>query len=597
MKRLMYFLALSVLALVVVAPTMFAAIDTVYVPPTPAGNLNNVVNGDTLAGGVRAHPDRVYKLRRGTVYQVTQPMKINGSIIVIANDTTGNVRPPVLAPAILADNSSIDHYFEFLGRGGKASLSHLYLLSFRADQAPLGWSDAIRIYADSVTLKMRGCVLDGFSSAGIVTSAQWTKEDIQDCVFRNHMHPGGAWFGGQPIMAGSPLACDTVKIINNTFFANNSYLFSIRGYDVHSVFNHNTLVYGTVNPFLTRQAVNIYIKNNLFYAMHAMGGNPAHVIGSWFLNWPDTTASGILMHRWHEDYNAIPASQITGPEVYVDSAHGVTAGMLDPAKRVIQVNNNDYWFPSKLTSFYTAYNDSTTLFDSVDLNNGTKAWMKRTLIPAKFATNYLNYAVAHYASAKTNIGGTLNLDPGFTDVNVNKHIDTLIAFVNRISTGTLTSDPWYFRPSALYPPVWPLPENLAYTNASLQTAGTDGYAIGDLNWFPSQKAAFLAANLTSVQPASTVPGEFQLSQNFPNPFNPTTQISYTLPVNTQMTLQVFNALGQLVKTLENGQMAAGKYTATWNGTNEAGSVVASGMYFYRLSTPSFTSTMKMLLLK
>jgi hypothetical protein len=329
-----------------------------------------------------------------------------------------------------------------------------------------------------------------------------------------------------------------------------------------------------------------------------MGGNPEHVIGSWFLNYPDTLNSTIVQFRWAGTYKAI--SGIVGPEAYIDSAHGVTAGMLDPAKRVLRLDNNDCYFPTKLTNFYTTYNDTTTLFDSVDLNNGSKAWMKRTLIPALWESGYVQYAfstIVPTTSPLCAINGNIVADPGFTDANVNKHLDTLIAFVNRISTGTLTSDPWYFRPSPLYPPVWPIPENLAYSNTSLQSAGTDGYALGDLNWFPTQKAAFLAAGLTSVAPTSNVPGEFSLSQNYPNPFNPTTQISYTLPVNSTVKLQVFNAIGQLVRTLENGQMAAGKYTATWNGTNEAGQNVASGMYFYRLTTPSFTSTMKMLLLK
>ncbi len=65
-----------------------------------------MINGDTLAGGVRAHPNRVYKLRRGSVYQITAPMNINGPITIIANDSAG-IRPPVLAPAILVDNSSV----------------------------------------------------------------------------------------------------------------------------------------------------------------------------------------------------------------------------------------------------------------------------------------------------------------------------------------------------------------------------------------------------------------------------------------------------------------------------------------------------------
>ena len=132
-------------------------------------------------------------------------------------------------PAILTDNSSIDHFFEFIGKGANVSLTNLYILSQRADNNWLGWSDGIRVNADSVKFVLRGVIFDGFSDAGIRIDRQWTKLDVQDCIFRNHQH-SGAWFGGQPFMTGSPIALDTVKFINNTFFANNSYSWSIRGY-------------------------------------------------------------------------------------------------------------------------------------------------------------------------------------------------------------------------------------------------------------------------------------------------------------------------------------------------------------------------------
>jgi len=94
-----------------------------------------------------------------------------------------------------------------------------------------------------------------------------------------------------------------------------------------------------------------------------------------------------------------------------------------------------------------------------------------------------------------------------------------------------------------------------------------------------------------------IPTEFALSQNFPNPFNPTTNIRYSIPESSVVTLTIYNMLGQQVRTLVNSQQDAGYYTVTWDGSNEFGSKVASGIYIYRISAGKFNSTIKMNLLK
>ncbi len=94
-----------------------------------------------------------------------------------------------------------------------------------------------------------------------------------------------------------------------------------------------------------------------------------------------------------------------------------------------------------------------------------------------------------------------------------------------------------------------------------------------------------------------LPTEFALSQNYPNPFNPSTEIRFALPTNSAVTLEIFNVLGQKVKTLANGPMNAGYQSIIWNGTDETGSGVASGMYFYKLNAGGKTFTKKMMMLK
>ncbi len=98
-------------------------------------------------------------------------------------------------------------------------------------------------------------------------------------------------------------------------------------------------------------------------------------------------------------------------------------------------------------------------------------------------------------------------------------------------------------------------------------------------------------------PTAGLPQEFALSANYPNPFNPTTYITYDLPARSHVRLTVFNAMGQIVSRLVDKDQAAGSYRVSWNGTNMDGSSAPSGIYFYRLEGDGFAKTMKMTLMK
>jgi len=94
-----------------------------------------------------------------------------------------------------------------------------------------------------------------------------------------------------------------------------------------------------------------------------------------------------------------------------------------------------------------------------------------------------------------------------------------------------------------------------------------------------------------------LPNGFELNQNHPNPFNPTTEISFSIPEPQHVRLVIFNVRGQLVRTLLDADLAAGEHTVQWNSQDEAGSQVSSGVYFYRLTAGDVTATKKMTLLK
>ncbi|HQB98589.1 MAG TPA: T9SS type A sorting domain-containing protein, partial [Candidatus Cloacimonadota bacterium] len=90
---------------------------------------------------------------------------------------------------------------------------------------------------------------------------------------------------------------------------------------------------------------------------------------------------------------------------------------------------------------------------------------------------------------------------------------------------------------------------------------------------------------------------FRLLQNHPNPFNPKTGISFSLPEGGNTSLKIFNLKGQLVRILYNGFMEPGNHSLVWNGKDDSGSDIGSGVYLYRLDSPAGTKTRKMVLSK
>ncbi|MGB6647354.1 MAG: FlgD immunoglobulin-like domain containing protein, partial [Bacteroidota bacterium] len=94
-----------------------------------------------------------------------------------------------------------------------------------------------------------------------------------------------------------------------------------------------------------------------------------------------------------------------------------------------------------------------------------------------------------------------------------------------------------------------------------------------------------------------VPNEYALNQNYPNPFNPTTNISFSLPQQEHVKIEIYNVLGDLVKTLADQVFAPGTIAITWDGMDDNGTMVASGMYIYRLRAGSFSAAKKMAMLK
>ena len=122
--------------------------------------------------------------------------------------------------------------------------------------------------------------------------------------------------------------------------------------------------------------------------------------------------------------------------------------------------------------------------------------------------------------------------------------------------------------------------------------------LGQLNLTAEEEAAFRTA-LYGAAGASSLPKSFSLAQNSPNPFNPATTISFSIPEgqSARVVLNVYDIRGKLVRNLVNETRESGTYTVYWNGTDNNGSSIASGVYFYRMNAGEFSQTRKMVMLK
>ena len=133
--------------------------------------------------------------------------------------------------------------------------------------------------------------------------------------------------------------------------------------------------------------------------------------------------------------------------------------------------------------------------------------------------------------------------------------------------------------------------NILSESITIQESLGNGYDITIV----SGDEQYVSDMITNILEA--IPAEYSLSQNYPNPFNPTTKIDFSLPRSDDVTVTIYNLMGQQIKVLMNSNLEYGYHTVIWNGLDQLGRPVASGVYFSELRTRNFRKTKKMLLLK
>lgn len=546
--------------------------------------VNTQIQADTLANGDQAHS--VYKVEAGTYYYFDGSLECDFDLVIEGPDNgwiLHDPTPPIFFQTPALDGTNAGRDMINLNQGGSVELRNILLTGLFPNDINI--SSYVRNFA-GYKIVWDNCVFTDHRDHATRSTGPTEEITITNCVFINMDRRGSSPFGGMPFRLDA--ACTQLTFENNTV-VNGARLFGNGGDFITSKMTeiHNTILNQQVNGHEIHWLEGLQ-ANNIYYNWSWRGRN----LRTNGYEAPFTT---------FETYANI-ATHLDSLSLY----EGRNLFYLDPAFP-------DYWTNTINTMFA---NDSdkviqcflwnadvdTTILEDDNFTIGKNYWQ----FDPMFANNesqidsMLGWCLANWVPAVTH----------YPDWRVTSP-------VTWNSDGT---------PNFNWPPTW----DLTYSNTYLQTAGTDGLPLGDLNWYPSAKADYLAnrdqyiaalrdsmtnatdvyipgdsasaliTQTTSVEEYydSIIPSEFSLEQNYPNPFNPTTNIVFNLTKLADVKLTVYTLLGQRIAILvDNEKRAAGRHTVQWDGRDDAGNFISSGVYIYKIEVGNIAQTKKMVLMK
>ncbi|MGE5681210.1 MAG: T9SS type A sorting domain-containing protein [Bacillota bacterium] len=552
----------------------YAANDTLVIYANSAKTLDQIISAD-VTGGVQAH--KVYKLvSTDTTYIFGAAITATSDIKIIGKLGANN-RPPCIQPDVLPDGTVPATFLILNAKGIKAHLENLYIIG-QSIAGSVNSPNAIGIVVkeDNVRLYVNNCVFEQWDQFAIQYTGNMDKIFIYNTKFRNMVNSAGQWYVGEAVHNSGGNATDSLVMRYNTIFCVNAYAACPVTGKICNYFEfiHNSVVWMFKNPFFIFNVTDAKINDNLFYAAWSGG------ISKQEYPWWDQLRSPEYGSIIDLDTLNLAIAKIFTPQ---DSTNP-NVRMLAEAKRKVEVKNNNYFWPKRLTDFVKTWND-TAHVDSVI----TVTWMNQ-----RTSNMFTNKTVWPGFTES----GTKNVDPGFGS-SIDKLMDEnagngvgFLKYFRAVRTGTVSTEVWGYKLQTVsgtnWVPEWPLPEakDLRYTNTALLGGGTDGLPVGDPNWFG------MPVGVKDEQ-VSKVPFSFTLYETYPNPFNPSTNIKFDLPENGNVSLKIYDMQGRLVQTvLDNVYKAGGTYEYKVNMNK-----LSSGIYLYTLQQNGRLQTKKMALLK
>ena len=543
-----------------------------------------------------------FVLEDGNVYLMLDhiPVPENGVVKIMGSGST-DVHPATLQPSPNAEGEvslTDGQMFNLVGNNGELHLHHLILNCMAVNEG--GQVGVAGARADANKIVVDNCFLSGASSLFLHTMGTGTDFHITNSTFDGQTsYPGGAFYGGAVWGGGSWMGTmDELVFENNTVHgivgeAIVAYSYTEPG----SRLNQNTFANVSMGASYTYTANNLQVTNNLFYNTRSYGQSTYDITG-WGVVWPGYV--GQLATR----------QKVIGTQ---DSTGGEPSGFYTMGDgQQVDVNNRNQawsnnavvWSPA-LVDWMTTMHENPWSWTTTDAD-GNEITVTDTMASVEVQARV--HSDTALAAVAANIGITSTNNALLTSEDLGMNLDenyithqlarTLDFRDNQSTDGVGATHEWVYQNDGSHVVVeWPFHLDVSYsTTSTAYTHSLDGFPVGNLNAFPDKKAEWDLLS-TDSDKSNIAPSKFSLSQNYPNPFNPSTEIAYSLEQASNITLTIFNVIGQQIRVLENSSKLAGTHTAKWDGKDEFGSSVPTGLYFYTLSDGTSSFTKKMALMK
>lgn len=579
------------------------------------GEINSLV--DLIESDTQAPDTRVYELKRGTMqdgqaipslYLTDRQFTTPERPIQIVGEDAGPIvggeledgRPPLIAHAGTQEGTAIFTFQDDFTLKNLAAMGG-------SNQGLEGWwpfgaaagSDSSTVVFDNVLMEHNNWVYVHSNDASYLSL------HIRDSYFLNMTGQPTRRNGG--VYDSENFRLKELVVENSTHLQAAGMMYKFRNHTPERVFvNHNTFVNSTGQLFTTRgYEINMTVTNNLFVNSNIQAYYPGLDDNETDLN--------------HLPHGIINLNYLEGTD-WEGEPHGVNPDLLPEGfepedRKVLVAKNGVYWDP-RLDEIINFLNENDIPCDDANCQDIDGEWISQ-MITMNSRTQEMFDNDEDYPLL-TEGDWYMEGDPGFTDMPdlVQELIDWGIATGPAGNTELMTkfrsegNDAETGEAENFINFDWPLAADLSYSNSAYLDGALGEYPVGDLNWFPAEKSAWLAEKdalyaeldaalnegrlpTSNEEGTSYIPSSIKLEQNYPNPFNPTTNVRYELsrPANVEIT--VYDALGKKVATLVNGQYhQVGSYTVKFDAGN-----LSSGIYFYELRAGDIVQTKKMMLIK
>jgi hypothetical protein len=523
--------------------------------PGTVGALNIAIEGDVNTDGTRIDENTIYRLERDGVYWIDGSLENQGYHLQIdAEDGEGH--PPIIRSASDFTGSASEILFTVRG---DLTVRGLYLSQI-SDLGALGKNPFV-VNADNVRLVIDHCWLDYDEQGWIRLNNSNVKVYVSNTIARNSGRNDGSHNGRILDTRGNNT--DTLSFVNNTIYNIQGQSLRPDGAVINYIkMDHNTFVDNSWG-FGFDRVLHLEFTNNLFTNM----------------GFRRATLGGVGTDYEEAIFTFLSVNNIDG---------------LNDADRTLIIRNNNFELPIDQLEFgdHGAQlgphrNDVQTIFDTTPDSLVTNPLFLGTTARSLFDQGILILENNIHESES-------NLN--FAD---RSDFQTLINFMNHE----------YFNPQDVdnYPLMWDKPESrvtgsslddwrdFTYSTESESYMGAvGGFPIGDLNWYPELKEIWDAGGtITSLEPVHNVPDKFRIAGNYPNPFNPSTNLIFDLANQSEVSFEVFNILGQQVQYINAGFFNAGRHEVRLDASN----LMSSGIYIVRMNAGIYSSTHRMTLLK